>query len=117
MALFRTVQLLVDRGAGVIVPTTVFEFEVPILLAMHGSMGSGLVRETGEGTLDIPDDDAEAVYATMQAKYGGKVGEAAMTEAYQNAKVFAKAFEESRVRPAKAAKEKAAKDADTDSKD
>lgn len=114
MALFRTVELLIDRGAGVTIPTTPFEFEVPILLAMHGSMGSGLVRETGEGTLDIPDDDAEAVYATMQAKYGGKVGEAAMTEAYQNAKVFAKAFEESRVKPARAAK---AKDADDKPKD
>lgn len=114
MALFRTVELLIDRGAGVIVPRDAFEFEVPILLAMHGSMGSGLVRKTGEGSLDIPDDDAEAVYATMQAKYGGKVGEAALTEAYHNINAFEKAFEDSRVKPAKAAK---AKDADDKPKD
>ncbi|MES2533346.1 MAG: hypothetical protein V4636_20045 [Pseudomonadota bacterium] len=117
MGHYRTVQLLIDRGGGITAASNVFEFEAPILEAMHGSMGTGLVREIGEGTLEIPNDDPADVFATMQTKYGGKVGEAAVTAAYPNVKAFAKALEESRVKPAKAGKDKAGKGADETPKD
>lgn len=103
MALFRTVQLLIDRGAGVTIPRDAFEFEVPILEALHGSLSTGLVREVegSEGTLEVADDSPESLWATMQARYSGKSGEEALTAAYRNVRDFAKAVEASRVKPAK----------------
>lgn len=115
MALFRTVQLLIDRGAGVVTSRDAFEFEVPILEAMHGSLSTGLVREVDEGTLEVADDSPEALWAMMEARYSGKGGEEARTAAYRNLRDFAKAVNDSRVKPAKAAK--AAKEDDAGPQD
>lgn len=104
MAKFRTVHLLIDRGAGVTIPREAFEFEVPILEAMHGAMGSGLVQETGAGELEVPDDAVDMLYETMRNRYSGKVGEESLAAAYRNERDFAKAVEASIVRPAKAPK-------------
>lgn len=117
MTLLRTVTLLVNLNASTSAPTTVFEYEVPVLEEMHGASDFGGVTEVASGALEVDIDDAAGLFEQLKAKYRGKAGEDAMRIAFPNLRAFEAALKASVVKPEKAAKEKAAKDADPEAKD
>lgn len=122
MTLLRTVTLLVNLNASTSAPTTVFEYEVPVLEEMHGASDYGGVKEVASGTLEVDTDDAAGLYEQLKARYRGKAGEDAMRVVYPNLRSFEAALKAAAVKPEKAAKEKVAKekpaeDAEPEAKD
>lgn len=117
MTLLRTVTLLVNLNASTSAPTTVFEYEVPVLEEMHGASDFGGVKEVASGSLEVDTDDAAGMFEALKAKYRGKAGEEAIRIAYPNFRTFEAALKASAVKPKKAAQEKPAVDADPEAKD
>lgn len=110
MTLLRTVTLLVNLNASTSAPTTVFEYEVPVLEEMHGASDYGGVKEVASGALEVDTDDAAGLYEQLKARYRGKAGEEAMRVVYPSLRSFEAALKASVVKPDKAPKDKASKD-------
>lgn len=117
MALLRTVTLLVKLNATTSAPTTVLEYEVPILEELHGGSEFGDIKEVDSGTLEVDTDDTAALYDNLKAKYRGKTGDDAVRLIYPQLRTFEAAVKAAAVKPEKASKEKASKDADPEAKD
>lgn len=110
MTLLRTVTLLVNLNASTSAPTTVFEYEVPVLEEMHGASDYGGVKEVASGALEVDTDDAAGLYEQLKARYRGKAGEDAMRVVYPTLSNFKEALRASVVKPEKVVKEKVAKE-------
>lgn len=117
MNLLRTVTLAVKLNATTTSPTTVFEYEVPILEVLHGGSEFSEIKEAGTGTLEVDTDDTAMLFENLKAKYRGKAGEDAVRQHYPSLRSFEAAVTAALVKPAKAAKDKAAKDTDETTKD
>ena len=116
MALLRTVTLLVKLNATTSAPTTVLEYEVPILEELHGGSEFGDIKEVGSGTLEVDTDDTAALYENLKAKYRGKTGDDAVRMIYPQLRTFEAAVKAAAVKP-ESAKVKAGKEADDKPKD
>lgn len=64
----KTVELLIDREGGLIVPAVCFEFEYAVLEVIHGE---SQVSVTGSGEVDA-DFTAAQAFAMLVNRYGEK---------------------------------------------
>lgn len=92
MARLRTTTLLVDLGAQAKVPSTVFDYEIPVMEAIHGQeLGSGFLQPVSTGFVDVDLDSADDLYAILQARYAGRNREA-VRSVYPNRHEFLRAL-------------------------
>lgn len=103
MALIKTTSLLIDRDASNKTPTTVFDYEVPILEAIHGGIDTGLVYPFDHGVANVAIEDPMTLLEGLRNKYSAKPSRAALDRIYPDLSSFNRALARATVEEAEEA--------------
>lgn len=82
----QSVEVKIQRGVGCRVPRTVYDFEVPVLRAIHGdgNVTVGASKDVPKAQQPTP----QQAWDMMKAKYDTKDGEASLEQVYRNLREF-----------------------------
>lgn len=94
MARIRTSTVTVNLSATATIPTTVFDYEIPVLEAIHGELDTELIRRVDQGAIELDIEDPAELYSALQQKYARKGGDV-VRSVYPNRRAFEKALLES----------------------
>lgn len=94
------VTVLIDRDAHVKLPTTVADYEVPILEEIYGEE---LISEVGSQVVEVENFDPEFAYQALITKYKGSAdADAARKRLYPRAADLTSRFKASKAKASKA---------------
>lgn len=88
----RTLLILIDFDASNKTPTTIFEYELPVMQKMHNNLGDDTIQVLQEGQCDIGETSVSMVFEGLRNKYGGKGARQHFDAVYPDERSFRQNF-------------------------